>query len=249
MDLFSTNFTDALQTLVTSHHGVYPRLPPRDIFFEDLVARAFRNIGITDISLSTPGRSKEDMTISGVRLSIKSETGYGTRPDLITITKLSTTEETEWKSEPLIARIIRHLAEYERILMLRSIWLSPPTFHYQLLEVPISLLSMIADVTVTPAKGRGGNPSKSLTAPVSIGDEAVFTIFFDATDGKCAIRRLRVDKCRLLTQWDHPVPTEWQDNWPIRTSETSGTRSKKRAGDGHDEPPSSEDQQLGLFES
>jgi len=135
--LLTDEFCFALRKLVTDHHGVYPRLPPRDIFFEDLVARAFRNTGQTDISLSTPGRSKEDMTVDGVRLSIKTETGYGTDLELITITKLSTTENTPWESAPLIARILSHLAEYERMLMLRAIWLDPPGFHYQLLEVPI----------------------------------------------------------------------------------------------------------------
>lgn len=247
MELFTAPFTAALQGLVAAHHGVYPRLPPRDIFFEDLVARAFKTIGVTDISLPSPGRSKEDMTVSGVKLSIKSETGYGTKPNLITITKLSTTEETEWLSTPLIDRILRHLAEYERMLMVRSIWLNPPAFHYQLLDVPIPLLAKIAEVTLIPAVGRGGKPSKSLTAKVTIDNEVAFSVFFDATDKKCAIRGLRVNQCRMLAEWDHPIPEEWQGNWPIRTSLISGKRSKRRADGGHDEPPSSEDQRLDLF--
>lgn len=240
-NLLTSDFTLALQELVTAHHNVYPRLPPRDIFFEDLVARAFRNSGQTDISLSTPGRSREDMTVAGVRLSIKTETGYGTRPDLITITKLSTTEETEWTSEALINRILHHLAEYERMLMLRAIWYNPPCFHYQLLDIPTALLGEMASITVEPTGRRKVKPS--LRGTVYADGERCFDVFFDATDGKCAIRNLAVNQCLMLLEWDHVVPPEWHDHWPTRTFRTYGRQAKRHAGGGRGGPSSSGDPQ------
>jgi hypothetical protein len=247
LDLFTTDFSDALQSLVTRHHEVYPRLPPRDIFFEDLVARSFRNIGISDIILSTPGRSKEDMIVSGVKLSVKTETGYGTNPNSISITKLSTTETTTWQSAPLVDRILHHLSQYEEMLMLRAVWLYPPAFKYQLLSIPPSFLALINTAKFNDVGKREGR--RSIGGDVFIEDKLAFHVHFDGSDGKCSIRNLAVNQCCLLKEWTHEVPSEWSDNWPIHTSKTSGKRSKKRVADVHDGPLSISDQQLDLYES
>ena len=247
MDLFNADFIDALQALVASHHGVYPRLPPRDIFFEDLVARSFQNIGVKDIVLSTPGRSKEDMIVSGVKLSVKTETGYGTNPNLITITKLSTTETTTWEPIPLVERILHHLSQYEEMLMLRAVWLDPPAFSYQLLQIPIDLLSLIKTANFEEVGRRSGR--KSIGGDVFVGEKLAFHAHFDGADGKCQIRNLAVNQCCLLKEWKHLIPPEWTDNWPIHTLKTYGKQAKKRAGGGHDELPSTGGQQLDLFES
>ena len=245
--LLTPEFCFSLKQLVSDHHSVYPRIPPRDIFFEDLVARAFRNIGQTDISLSSPGRSREDMTVNGVRLSIKTETGYGTKPNSISITKLSTTEKAEWVSTALIDRILRHLAEYEVMLMLRSIWCTPPCFHYQLLDIPTSLLEKMRDISVEPTGNR--KTKRSLKGSVLVGDDKAFDVFFDATDGKCSIRNLQVSMCTMLKEWDHPVPPEWQGSWPTRTYRTFEKQAKKHVAVVHDGLSSNEGQQLDLFSS
>lgn len=247
MNLFTADFTDALQSLVTSHHGVYPRLPPRDIFFEDLVARSFKNIGVTDIVLSTPGRSKEDMIVSGIKLSIKTETGYGTNPKFITITKLSTTETTTWESIPLVERILHHLAQYEEMLMLRAVWLNPPSFHYQLLSIPPKLLGLINTAQFLEVGRRTGR--RSIGGDVLVEGKLAFHIHFDGADGKCSVRNLDVDQCQLLKEWTHTVPSEWSDNWPIRTSKTSEKQSRKRADGGHGGQLSILDQQSDPSES
>lgn len=245
MELFTEAFTTALQALITQHHGVYPRLPPRDIFYEDLVARAFKYIGVTDISLSTPGRSKEDMIVAGVKLSIKTETGYGTNPNFISITKLSTTETTTWEPAPLIERILHHLAQYEEMLMLRAVWLSPPAFRYQLLSIPLSLMRLIATVELAEVGRRAGR--RSIGGNVLVDGKIAYHVHFDGADGKCQIRNLAVNRCDVLKEWDHPISQEWQDNWPIRTLPTSERRSKRRVAASHDAPPSSGDPQSDPF--
>jgi len=43
---------------------------------------------------------------------------------------------------------------------------------------------------------------QSLGAKVSVNDQVLFSVFFDASDGKCAVRNLRVSDCVLLREWD-----------------------------------------------
>ena len=123
-ELFTPAFLEKLQHWIEVHHSVYPQLPPQGIYFESLVERAFL---LTDwprdqIVLTHPNSPRADITAGATRLSLKTETGNITRRNLISITKLCTTETGEWVSEALIRHVLSHLSRYEGILMLRAIW-------------------------------------------------------------------------------------------------------------------------------
>lgn len=129
--------------------------------------------------------------------------------------------------------------------MLRAMWKNPPEFYYQLISIPISLLSRIQTAELAEVGVRKGR--RSIGGDINEGDNLAFHVHFDGADGKCQIRNLDVAKCCLLDQWDHPVPIEWQDNWPTRSGWISETRARKRAGAGRDVPPSSEGPLLALY--
>jgi len=86
--------------------------------------------------------------------------------------------------------------------MLRSIW-ERPLLHYQLLEIPIDNLRLIETADVQVSGKRKGR--QSLGAKVSANNQVLFSVFFDASDGKCAIRNLRVSDCVMLREWDVKV--------------------------------------------
>ena len=154
--LFTPQFIAHLKFVVQQHHLAYPRIPPQGIFFEALVERAFRLTGIhpTEVVPTTANTPREDLQIPGGRISIKTETGIGTRPDLISITKLCTTEREPWDSPTLIERAVEHLSRYDRILMLRAIRTVPKAIHYQLVDIPIPLLMLMERITVVPVGRR-----------------------------------------------------------------------------------------------
>jgi hypothetical protein len=43
---------------------------------------------------------------------------------------------------------------------------------------------------------------KSIGADVFRGDEKLFRVHFDGSDGKCQIRSLDVKNCEMLQEWD-----------------------------------------------
>jgi hypothetical protein len=202
--LFTPQFCSTLKSLVELHHSIYPKIPPQGIFFESLVEQAFKRSGwpADQFILSTANTPQHDLLIGNVRVSLKTETGIGTHPDQLNITKLCTTEAGAWDSDTLIRHTLEHLSRYDHLLMLRAIWRPNPVY-YQLIEIPLDLLKLIADVTVLAVGRRLGR--HSMAADVYAQDSKIFRIHFDGADGKCQIHRLPVRLCRMLLEWKQPV--------------------------------------------
>jgi type II restriction enzyme len=199
--IFPVDFQIALRALVNVHHSIYPRIPPQGIYFEALVQEAFTKIKkpFTVVEGTARDQPSHDLLVEEARLSLKTETGAGTDPQQISITKLCTTEREPWAPAVLIERVMRHLDRYDVILMLRAIW-ELPLIHYQLLEIPIEVLKLIRNASLQPVGRRKGR--QSLGADVSRGRRRLFHVHFDGSDGKCQIRNLHVRCCNLLAQWD-----------------------------------------------
>jgi hypothetical protein len=198
---FPADFLIAIRALINVHHSIYPRVPPQGIYFEALVEEAFKRIKkpFTRIEGTTRNQPRHDLLVEGTRISLKTETGIGTHPELIAITKLCTTEREPWAPAVLIERVLEHLGRYDVILMLRAVW-GPPLIHYQLLEIPVETLRLIRTADVRPVGRRRGRGS--LGADVCGGETKLFHVHFDGSDGKCQIRDLRVHDCIMLQAWD-----------------------------------------------
>jgi hypothetical protein len=151
--VFCADFLVAIRALVNVHHSLYRNLPPQGLYFEALVEETFRQIKKPFTVIQAGGRNQpgHDLLVEGVRLSLKTETGYSTDPEQITITKLCTTEREPWSPATLIDRVLAHLSRYDAILMLRAVW-SKPLIRYQLVEIPIDLLRLVKTAQPTPRR-------------------------------------------------------------------------------------------------
>jgi hypothetical protein len=199
--IFPEDFIIALRTLVNVHHSIYARVPPQGIYFEALVEEAFKRVKkpFTTITAGAKNQPVHDLLVENHRISLKTETGLGTDPRLINITKLCTTEREPWSPEVLLQRAMDHLDRYDSILMLRAIW-DLPLLHYQLLEIPTDTLKLINTADLKPVGYRKGR--QSLGADVRADTQRAFHVHFDGSDGKCQIRGLSVDLCTKLLEWD-----------------------------------------------
>lgn len=203
--VFPSDFLLALKTLVNVHHSIYRSVPPQGIYFEALVLEAFTQIKkpFTPIEPTARNLPAHDLLVEGVKISIKTETGAGTRADRITITKLCTTEKEPWTGDVLIDRVMGHLRRYDVILMLRAVW-EHPLIHYQILEIPIVLLKFIKTAELHAIIGKRSG-RQSLSADVYRKGEKVFRVHFDGSDGKCSVHGIRLQDCLLLSNWDYRV--------------------------------------------
>lgn len=121
--VFGDDFLTALRALVNVHHSIYRQIQPQGIYFEALVDEAFRTIKKPFTVIESGGRNqpRHDLLVENARLSLKTETGLGTHPSQISITKLCTTEREPWESKVLKDRVLEHLDRYDMILMLRAV--------------------------------------------------------------------------------------------------------------------------------
>jgi hypothetical protein len=199
--VFQPDFLIAIRALVNVHHSIYPQLPPQGNYFEALVEEAFRWIKqpFTPLGRTGGNLAGADLIVEGRRISLKTETGLGTNPKLISITKLCTTERDPWEAASLLERVVAHLRRYDMILMLRAIW-ERPLIHYQLLEIASDTLRLIDTAALLPVGRRAGR--RSLGADVLRDRDKLFHIHFDASDGKCQISRLDIKNCVMLLEWD-----------------------------------------------
>ena len=201
MQIYNDRLFMTIQNHVTQHHTIYPRLPPQGIFFEVLAERAFHLSGAPEahIAQTITNAPGHDILVGSERVSLKTETGRGTKIDRISITKLCTTEREPWEARILIERTTDHLSRYDRMLMLRAIW-SQELIHYQFVDIPLALLRLIRDADLQPVGNRLGR--RSLGADIAVDEEVVFHVHFDGSDGKCQIRNLLVSRCLVLGEWD-----------------------------------------------
>ena len=214
--IFDRGFLYVLQHSIDIHHSIYPTVPPQGVYFEALVEKTFNEIKKPFSLVEAGGRNlpRHDLLVGKTRISLKTETGIGTRRDSITITKLCTTEREPWNAKTLKERVLAHLSRYDVILMFRAIW-QPHVLVYQLVEIPVALLRLITDCRPEPVGKRQGR--QSLGATVLRNEQPVFRVHFDGSDGKCSVRGLRVADCRLLLEWER----ERRTDLPIHTGQTS----------------------------
>jgi hypothetical protein len=87
--------------------------------------------------------------------------------------------------------------------MLRAIW-EESVIHYQAVDIHLKLLRQIEQIVLTHVGRRSGR--RSIGGDALVGNEIVFHVHFDGSDGKCQIRGLRIDRCNLLMEWDYQIP-------------------------------------------
>jgi len=199
--IFTPDFIVTTRGLIGIHQSIYPQTPPQGIYFEALVEEAFRRIKkpVTVIEPGGRNQPRHDLLVENARISLKTETGDSTKPGQITITKLCTTEREPWEAKILIGRVLDHLSRYDVILMFRAVW-EPQLIHYQLLEIPVEKLRLIATASLELVGHREGR--QSLGANVTEQGERIFRVHFDASDGKCSVRGFGIQHCALLEAWD-----------------------------------------------
>ncbi len=87
--IFGPGFLEFLKTYVDVHHSIYPTVPPQGIYFEALVEKTFRAINrpLTVIRAGGTNQPRYGILFEGHRISLKTETGLGTKRDLVNITR------------------------------------------------------------------------------------------------------------------------------------------------------------------
>lgn len=155
------------------------------------------------------GNPGHDLTLGDERFSLKTQADVGIKVHKIHISKYMELGKGIWTDEPthligLRAQFFAHTERYDRIIILRFLRDRPESFHYELVEIPKTLLllaknskpEMMMDSKQMPRPGR---------CRVTDDEGPAFELYFDGgTERKLQIKHLHKDRCLVHAEWIFP---------------------------------------------
>ncbi len=206
-DAFARTFGDVLLI----HHTLSRESFSKDKF-EHAMEGALQRVGIS-AKLAARGNPGHDITVRDERWSLKTQADRGIRPDRIHISKFMELGRGQWVSEADLAglrdRMFEHMKGYDRIFTLRAPSAATaaardPFHHYELVEIPKSLLLKAAGVPCVMRRDSRQNP-KPGSCTVTLNNEILFELYFDGgTERKLQIKNLAKSACRVHATWRFP---------------------------------------------
>ncbi|MBI4020930.1 MAG: hypothetical protein HY369_01670 [Candidatus Aenigmarchaeota archaeon] len=205
--LLTPNLAAALGAQLLLHHATHDEKLNKKTF-EYILKYACEAAGLTVTINPNPTNSAEDVNIAGVRYSLKTQADSNITRRAAYIQKLM---EARWirdhsdrdaLAKAARTRIMAHLSNYERMLMLRAFDEGGTAYRYELLEIPLAVLRLVGDLpnSAFSEKNRYGSSG----AVVQDERGTAFRLLLDGSVEKVRVFNLRTDRCVLHAEWVIP---------------------------------------------
>lgn len=177
--------------------------------FEYAFCAASRSANRAAAIVSDPTNPGADVIVDGVKFSLKTEAAKSIRSDKITISKLM---EAAWMktcqtkydfAAGTRERIVSHLENYERIIMLRAFSVKGDAVRYDFVEIPRDMLLSVRHVTSTDFTDI--TQARGTRAIVKYRGKNAFSLVMDGSDDKITISNLFVSLCVTHGSWTVPT--------------------------------------------
>lgn len=201
------NFGDAIRV----HHSFSSEPFTKDKF-EYVLVKVLNMSGHKAV-LAPKTNPGHDITVDGVKLSLKTQADKGIKEEILWISKFMELGKGHWGDKPadlegLRNQFILHLKSYDRILSLRSL-LRGPQWKYELVEIPKQILSMAKDGEMEMMTSSRQLPKPGYCYVYNENGEALFDLYFDGgSERKLQIKNLRKEHCNVHAVWEFLIPEE-----------------------------------------
>jgi hypothetical protein len=208
-DLVSEVFLEEFGVHLLAHHGTATR-PLTKEQFERAMERVMKLAG-RKAERSPMGNPGHDVTIDGVKFSLKTQADTNIKTDTLWISKFMELGKGEWSDKPeqlkgLRDQFLKHMKNYERILSLRAksrIEKGKTFWHYELVEIPKTLLEEAAKGKLEMRMESTQNPKPGYCVVSDGKGGAKFALYFDGgTERKLQIKDLKKSLCVVHAEWD-----------------------------------------------
>jgi type II restriction enzyme len=208
-DVVSQEFLSAFGDILKLHHSLSDDYLDK-YRFESAMHRVYRALGRDAVR---PGRCfpGHDLTVDGVKWSLKTQGDRQIKQDLLHISKYMELGKGKWKTKNdlvgLRDRFLQHLNGYERILQLRYFQLSPidsesMQHFYELVEIPKPLLLESGNGVFEMRHTSKQTPKPGYCTITDSDGEIRFQLYFDGgTERKLQIKHLRKELCIVHATW------------------------------------------------
>jgi type II restriction enzyme len=199
------NFGDAMRV----HHSFSAEPFSKDKF--EYVLVEVLNLSGYHASLAPKGNPGHDITVDGVKLSLKTQANKSIKEDMILIKNLMELGQGQWTDNPedlegLRQQFLNHLEHYDRILSLRALQ-KHPQWKYELIEIPKDLLKLARSRPLEMKTKSRQTPKPGYCTVCDRDRGKLFDLYFDGgTERKLQVRNLRKDRCRVHATWEFLIP-------------------------------------------
>ncbi len=201
------NFGDAMRV----HHSFSSEPFSKDKF--EYVLVAVLNMSGHKAELAPKGNPGHDVTVDGVKLSLKTQADKNIREDAIWISKFMELGKGSWGDDPndllgLRDQFISHMNSYERILSLRALE-KERKWKYELVEIPKELLSLAKNGDLEMKTDSKQYPKPGYCYVRDEQGGILFDLYFDGGgERKLQIKKLNKKHCRVHATWEFIIPPE-----------------------------------------
>jgi hypothetical protein len=197
-DTVLERFGDALRI----HHAFSRQALSKDRF-EFALERALRLSGVqADLATSrtNPGH---DITISGARVSLKTEAANNIRANVIHISKWMELGQGDWQLHLLLQQFLEHMHGYDRIFTMRRLQPGPTRYEYEFVEIPKILLLSAASANLQVQESSRQFPKPGYGYVRDSANRLQFALYFDGgTERKLQIKNLAKSLCTVHARWE-----------------------------------------------
>lgn len=195
-------FSDALRI-----HHAFSRQPLTKDRFEFAFERALSLSGISSDLVESRTNRGHDLTIEGVKVSLKTEAASGINAQLIHVSKWMELGRGIWDLGILRDIFLKHLEGYDRIFTLRCLKRTPskqPThFVYELVEIPKYLMLEASTAELILQEASKQNPKPGYGYVYDLQRNLMFALYFDGgTERKLQIKHLSKSLCFVHCTWE-----------------------------------------------
>jgi Type II site-specific deoxyribonuclease len=213
-DIASERFIVEFGDILRIHHSLSSEPFTKDKF-EHALVRVMKALG-KNAELASRGNRGHDVSIDGVRYSLKTQADRGMKVDALHISKFMELGRGRWVDESDLAALrdefFHHMESYDRILSLRAF--RPGTFDgtarwtYELVEIPKSLLGLARTGSIVMQHSSRQNPKPGYCTVTDNVGAILFQLYFDGgTERKLQIKGIRKDRCIVHATWSFAVET------------------------------------------
>lgn len=203
---FATLFGDYLKV----HHCLSREALSKDRF-EYALEDICNQVGF-NAKLAEKGNPGQDITINGEKLSLKTQANKKIKPEEIWISKFMELGKGEWTDkkehlEGLRDQFLKHMTSYERIFQLRCLsnnlnLYESTTYHYELIEVPKSLLLEAKHGALAYSNRSTKIPKNGSCDVFDKSENLKFQLYFDGGgERKLHVKKLNKALCIKHAEW------------------------------------------------
>ena len=207
-DLVTSDFLQDFGDGLRIHHCFSKESFSKDKF-EYLIENILTWQGI-EAQLANEGNPGHDITIKGERFSLKTQADRQIKKNQIHITKFMELGKGKWHADEkdligLRKQFFKHMKVYGRILSLRNLLKSPNNWHYELVEIPKTLLLEAKKGTLEMRHNSKQIPKPGYCHVYDKAGNIKFQLYFNGGgERKLQIKKLDKNLCLVHAEWSFP---------------------------------------------